>query len=264
MNCNRSKIYLLLMLLLSFSGHFYAQTKNDANDNNILTDSVNSSYAGTLDTSLYKSEFAEANDSIIKWKQLREFGYMAYIDSLLRKRKNLSIDTLNINGKNKSKNAASARSNSFIDSQPMKIILWLAAISFIGLVVYKLFFTGGLFVKNNSQIPAETAEENPEPLNKYSAYNLLIQEAEAKKDFNLAIRYLYLQSLKKLADADLIIFSPEKTNHLYVQELASHEYQPDFAFLTRQYEFTWYGKFKVADIWYEALKTRFILFNKKI
>ena len=101
-------------------------------------------------------------------------------------------------------------------------------------------------------------------LQQYSAYNLLINEAEAKSDFNLAIRYLYLQSLKKLSDSDLIIFSPEKTNNLYVQEMSSHEYQSEFAFLTRQYEFTWYGKFKVDNIWYQQLKNRFILFNKNI
>ncbi|MEO8860164.1 MAG: hypothetical protein ABI358_01980 [Ginsengibacter sp.] len=275
MNCNNLKIYLILMLLMSFGGYSFAQNKNDANEeattgNKIILDSVNSGYASQLDTALYKNEFEEANDSILKWKQMREFGYMAYIDSLLRKRKNLTIDTVNINGNGKSKKAASATAknnsgiNNLINSLPVKIFFWLVAIFFIGFVLYKLFFTGGLFVKGNTSAAPEPADEKAEPLNGYSAYNLLINEAEAKNDFNLAIRYLYLQSLKKLADNDLIIFSPEKTNNLYVQEMSSHDYQSEFAFLTRQYEFTWYGKFKVDNIWFEQLKNRFILFNKNI
>ena len=273
MSCNNVRIYLMLMLLVFFAGYSFAQNKNATNagaptENKVNIDSVNSGYAGTLDTTLYKSEFEEANDSILKWKQMREFGYMAYIDSLLRKRKNLTIDTVNINGKAKSKKLINTKNNSrandFINSLPVKIFFWLLAICFIGVVLYKLFFTGGLFVKGNTRAAPEPADEKAEPLNEYSAYNLLIHEAEANKDFNLAIRYLYLQSLKKLADADLIIFSPEKTNNLYVQEMSSHEYQSEFAFLTRQYEFTWYGKFKVNNIWYEELKSRFILFNKKI
>lgn len=263
------------MLLVSFGGYSFAQNKNDANGeattgNKIILDSVNSSYPGTLDTALYKSEFEETNDSILKWKQMREFGYMAYIDSLLRKRKNLTIDTVNINGKGKSKKAISATAknnssaNNFINSLPVKIFFWLVAICFIGFVLYKLFFTGGLFVKDSTRAAPEPADEKAEPLNEYSAYNLLINEAETKNDFNLAIRYLFLQSLKKLADNDLIIFSPEKTNNLYVQEMSSHDHQAEFAFLTGQYEFTWYGKFKVDNIRYEQLKNRFILFNKKI
>ncbi len=142
MNCNHLKIYLILILLLSFGCHSFAQNKNDANGkastgNKIILDSVNIGYASPLDTALYKSEFEEANDSILKWKQMHEFGYMAYIDSLLRKRKNLTIDTVNINGKGKSKKAANASSknnsgvNNFINSLPVKIFFWIVAIVFM-------------------------------------------------------------------------------------------------------------------------------------
>ncbi len=93
----------------------------------------------------------------------------------------------------------------------------------------------------------EPANEEPESLNEYSEYNVLIHEAESKNDFNLSIRYLYLQSLKKLADHELIIFSPDKTNNKYVQELSGNSYQQEFASLTHNYEYVWYGRFQLSN-----------------
>ena len=77
-------------------------------------------------------------------------------------------------------------------------------------------------------------------------------------------RYLYLQSLKKLSDNELILFSPDKTNRIYVKELSDRIYQSEFAYLTLNYEYVWYGKFAINLSRYEQLKEQFILFNKKI
>ena len=219
---------------------------------------------------LLKQFLTSANDSILKWKQGREFGYMAYLDSLLRKKTDLRIDTVSIDKGtvNKSRtttdSATGTNSNSFLNSFPVKIFFWTIAIFFIGFILYKLFFTGGLFAKGNAKADDEPANKEPEILNEYSEYNVLIHEAELKNDFNLSIRYLYLQSLKKLADSELIIFSPDKTNNLYVQELSGRSYQQEFAFLTLNYEYVWYGRFTIDITRYQKLKEEFILFNKKV
>ena len=176
---------------------------------------------------------------------------MAYLDSLLRKKTDLRIDTVSIDKGtvNKSRRITDSEtgtnSNSFLNSFPVKIFFWTIAIFFIGFILYKLFFTGGLFAKGNAKADDEPANKEPESLNEYSEYNVLIHEAELKNDFNLSIRYLYLQSLKKLADSELIIFSPDKTNNLYVKELSGRSYQEEFAFLTLNYEYVWYGRFAI-------------------
>jgi len=121
-----------------------------------------------------------------------------------------------------------------------------------------------LFTRGKTENYAEEPAEEPEQLNEYSAYNSLIIEAESKNDFNLAVRYLYLQSLKKLSDAELILFSPDKTNKMYVQELDNNPYQFDFASLTLNYEYIWYGKFAINRDRYQKLKDDFISFNTKI
>jgi len=274
MNCNHLKFCGIFMLLFFFNSNGFAQSNNesaiDTSGAAMALDSVNSDSENTGDTTVTKIIFGNSNDSVLKWKRSPEFGYMAYLDSLLKKKKNgLRIDTLNID-----KNAGSSRgkafftpsssSNGFLNSFPVKIFFWLIAIFFIGFILYKLFFKGGLFTKGNIKNDNEPAVEEPEKLSEYSAYNELIHAAELKNDFNLAIRYLYLQSLKKLSDNELILFSPDKTNQLYVQELSGQSYQFEFASLTLNYEYVWYGKFAINLTRYQKLKEEFILFNKKI
>lgn len=274
MNCKHVKFYGIFILLVFFNSNCFAQSNNESETDSsgaiITADSANSDSENIGDTAVTKIIFDNSNDSILKWKRSPEFGYMAYLDSLLKKKKNdLRIDTINID-----KNAGSTRSkafftpssssNGFLNSFPVKIFFWLIAIFFIGFILYKLFFKGGLFTKGNIKNDNEPAVEESEKLSEYSAYNELIHEAELKNDFNLAIRYLYLQSLKKLSDRELILFSPDKTNKLYVQELSGHTYQFEFASLTLNYEYVWYGKFAIDSIRYQKLKEEFILFNKKI
>ena len=271
MNCNLIKFCCIPVLLFFINSFSFAQNNNgitkdssviDAEEDSITNDSI---IVG--DTVITKTLFDGNNDSILKWKEGRDFGYMAYLDSLLRKKKNLRIDTVSIDkdAVNKSKKrTGSLNSNSFLNSLPVKIFFWLIAFFFIGFILYKLFFTGGLFAKGNVKLNNEPANKEPESLNEYAAYNALIHEAESKNDFNLAIRYLYLQSLKRLADRELILFSPDKTNNSYVQELSGSIYQQEFASLTRNYEYAWYGRFLIDGKQYQKLKEQFILFNKKI
>ena len=272
MNCNLIKFCCIPVLLFFINSFSFAQNNNreiktDTAITSVEEDSIANDNIIVGDTVVTKTLFDGSNDSILKWKQSRDFGYMAYLDSLLKKKKNLRIDTVSIdNGAvNKSKKrTGSSNSNSFLNSLPVKIFFWLIAFFFIGFILYKLFFTGGLFAKKIVKLNDERATKEPESLNEYVAYNLLIHEAESKNDFNLAIRYLYLQSLKTLADSEVILFSPDKTNNSYVQELSDYIYQHEFASLTGNYEYIWYGKFLIDGTRYQKLKEQFILFNKKI
>lgn len=274
MNCKHMKFYGIVILLFFFNICCYAQsnteTGTDSSGAIIAADSATSDAENIGDTTVTKIIFDNSKDSVLKWKQSPEFGYMASLDSLLKKKKNdLTIDTISIDkgtGSTRSKafSTPSASSNGILNSFPVKIFFWLIAIFFIGFILYKLFFKGGLFTRGNIKHDNEPSVEEPEKLNEYSAYNELIHEAELKNDFNLAVRYLYLQSLKKLSDRELILFSPDKTNQLYVHELNGHAYQFEFASLTLNYEYVWYGKFSINLSRYQKLKGEFISFNKKI
>lgn len=274
MNCKRIKFCWIFVLLFFFNSRCFAQDNNenttDTSGAAMAIDSVNNDSEDIGDTVITKTIFDNSKDSILKWKRNPEFGYMSFLDSLLKKKKTgLRADTISIDNntggkKNKSISTPSSLSNGFLNSFPVKIFFWLIAIFFIGFILYKLFFKGGLFTKGNIEHGDEPVAEETEKLSEYSAYNELIHEAESKSDYNLAIRYWYLQSLKKLSDRELILFSPDKTNKFYVQELSSHASQSEFASLTLNYEYAWYGKFAINSDRYQQLKQEFILFHKKI
>ena len=275
MNCKLVKLCCILFLLFMFNSISFAQqnnsaTKEDSTVSADPADSANGDNEIAVDTVITRTLFARTNDSILALKKSREFGYMVYLDSLLRKKTDLKIDTVSIDkGAGSRRNAATASAqknneNSFLNSFPVKIFFWAIAIFFIGFVMFKLFFTSGLFTKGNVRPKEEQVIEEPEQLNEFAEYNDLIQEAESKNNFNLAVRYLYLQSLKRLSDRELILFAPDKTNNLYVQELYGQNYQHEFASLTLNYEYAWYGKFAIDSMRYQKLKDEFILFNKKV
>jgi hypothetical protein len=273
MNCNRFKFCLALFGLLFFNARCFAQSNNDPADTTVvssLADSSTNDYEVSGDTTIIKSVYNGNDDTILKWRHTPEFGYMSFLDSLLRKKKSeLKMDTFNIAGGSskqprKVRMSSSGETNDFLNSLPVKIFFWAIAIFFILFILYRLFIKGGLFDKKAARYDGDAADKEPEKLNEYSAYNDLIYNAELKSDFNQAIRFLYLQSLKKLSDKELILFSPDKTNNNYISELSVKDYQNDFHFLTHNYEYIWYGKFLIDVAKYQQLKSQFISFNKKV
>jgi hypothetical protein len=269
-----NKSFHILIILFFISSYSFAQQDSSVISTDSTITNVNSIHADSNieeDTIVNQTVFGNKNDSIVKWKNSPEFAYMAYLDSLLNKNKDLRQDTIDVESSNSlAKNKSTSKStdnsgiNNFLNSFPLKIFFWIMAVFFIGFILHKLFFKSGLFAKEIVNSDDETSNEEPEKLNEFSQYNVLINEAETKNDFNLATRYLYLQTLKRLSEKELILFSPDKTNNVYIQELYETNYQHKFESLTRNYEYIWYGKFVIDNNSYLQLKGQFILFNKQI
>ncbi len=92
-------------------------------------------------------------------------------------------------------------------------------------------------------------------------FDAAIDEAIAVRNFRLAVRLLYLQTLRQLTNAGHIAYKPDKTNRQYVQELANTALQSDFAKLTRQFEFVWYGDFPVDNSQFTIIRDEFNQFS---
>jgi hypothetical protein len=73
-----------------------------------------------------------------------------------------------------------------------------------------------------------------------------------------------LQTLYKLSDGGLLQFSSDKTNYQYVNELGGKPYQNDFAAITLNYEYVWYGKFDISEDVYKRLSGEYRSFHQKI
>ena len=98
MNCKLVKLCCILILLFFFNSISFAQenkpaTKEDSTVSVDQSDSANGDNKIAVDTVITKTLFAGTNDSILALKKSREFGYMVYLDSLLRKKTDLKKDS---------------------------------------------------------------------------------------------------------------------------------------------------------------------------
>ncbi|MDB5155966.1 MAG: hypothetical protein JWR50_673 [Mucilaginibacter sp.] len=96
------------------------------------------------------------------------------------------------------------------------------------------------------------------------SFNDQIEKAVLAGNYSLAVRFLYLQCLKQLNDANLIHWQIEKTNTAYLNELTNTGQKQHFTLLTRQFEYVWYGGFVIDKPLYEEINTLFINFNKTL
>jgi hypothetical protein len=211
-------------------------------------------------------------DSIEDYKSDKDFAYMKYLDSLLKQTKGITVDTFSVN-------TASSRSKKDIQqnqeqvnktprinifNQPIvKIILWILAFFLIGFLIYKLFLGENFFKRTRSYDTTDTEKEE-ESISDPSAYDKLISQALINKNYRLAIRYGFLQTLQMLSGSGLVQLSADKTNYQYVNELRGKSYQNDFAALTLNYEYVWYGKFDINEDVYNRLRKDYKSFHQKI
>ena len=144
-----------------------------------------------------------------------------------------------------------------------KTILIVLAIAI--LVFFMLTITGmnkaGLFVKKDTDgIDYRVTDEDIHNIR----FDEAIQRAVNEKNFRLAVRLLYLQTLKILTDKGLINWQINKTNVAYVQELNGSVHQQQFGNLTLQFENNWYGDVPIDESEFMTVEEQFNRFKRQL
>ncbi len=212
------------------------------------------------DTAQRRKQLGIVNDSAEFLKNDPAFAYAKNLDSLLK----------SLQDKQQKAPAESAERigtswlERFFSSTVTKIFFWSLAIIFIGFILYKLFFTEGIFQRKSTSSKVNVVQEEEEHLSSTTDYNKLIAQAVGNKNFRLAIRYYYLQALQKLAVNGAIQFTADKTNYQYVAELYGKPYYNNFAALTLNYEYAWYGGFEITDAIFFKIQNNFTAFNNQL
>ncbi|PJJ83834.1 hypothetical protein [Mucilaginibacter auburnensis] len=93
----------------------------------------------------------------------------------------------------------------------------------------------------NANVPYSEHLENIHELN----IDEEIGKAVSVGNYRLAVRMLYLKSLKQLNEAGSIQWDINKTNSQYSNEINNAEQRLHFNLLTRQFEYIWYGEFNI-------------------
>lgn len=91
--------------------------------------------------------------------------------------------------------------------------------------------------KNRSQVSIQDTHIEEIDLDR------MIREQMAGANYRGAIRYMYLNSLKKLSTAGSISWDYQKTNADYLSEIKDQELKEQFKNISYLYDHIWYGEF---------------------
>jgi len=264
-------ILLLLVLLFAFTA-MQAQDKEKYlyQDSSVLysqdTDTVSKVTDSTedeeiaivADTILVNNGLYIYKDSAIAIKKEKPFAYAAILDSLLKDMQQKQDVNYAVNT-----NRLSAIDR-FFSATLTKIVFWTIAALLLSFIIIKLFFTEGIFrrisASNNVKVLATDEDTAPDARD----YKRLINAAIQNKDYRLATRYLYLQSLYRLIALGAVSFATDKTNNQYLAEIATKPYRQAFATLTLQYEYAWYGGFAISENSFAVIQQSFTNFNNQL
>jgi len=144
-----------------------------------------------------------------------------------------------------------------------EIIKYGIVLIFIVLVVFIIFKLAGVDFKwftgksKAIEVPYDESLENIHEISFEDEISNTLQMG----NYRLAVRLLYLQTLKHLSDREVIDWLPNKTNSAYVKEMQGENGQDAFANLTYQFEYIWYGDFPIDKTTFAQIQQSFQQFN---
>jgi len=153
--------------------------------------------------------------------------------------------------------------NDFFAKSTIRSITYGILIAFFLFVIYRIIVVNKLFLFYSSKKARK--EETGEAID-IDNDNLdeKIKQAVDVNDYRLAVRFMYLKALKLLNDRQWIRFHAEATNYEYVNQMSNHKLGNDFGFLTRVYDYVWYGEFTLTPEQFEIVNKNFSHFYNAI
>ncbi|MDI3321558.1 hypothetical protein [Pinibacter soli] len=208
-------------------------------------------------------------------KKEKDFWYATAVEKFKAKQKAYLLFADSIKRVNADKpEPASKPDENFEDDSPRTInlgpwfqyvLLGVAILIFLGALFYFLSSNKvGFFAPSNKNIDEQPEETDLGENIFILPYQDLLNKAIKDKNYRLATRILYLQTLKLLSENGIIKFKPDSTNIHYLMQLNKTSYYDDFFKVTRHYEYVWYGKFDVTPEMYEKISRDFSVMQKKI
>ncbi|CAN5776235.1 DUF4129 domain-containing protein [soil metagenome] len=145
----------------------------------------------------------------------------------------------------------------------LKVLYWALGIGAIAFFVYKVIRMNRLSVFANESKASDGYKIDSEDIHTIP-FDLAINEALQQGNHRLAVRLLYLQHLKLLADKNMIAWQPNKTNTDYWRELTNETLQQIFKSATNIFEYAWYGSHTVSKDDYAVMKEELMKFQNRL
>jgi hypothetical protein len=147
-----------------------------------------------------------------------------------------------------------------------RVLFWLVVVG--GFVAFIIWYLSGTTVgmfrkKSRAHESHPVTEEIPEDIFAIN-YAREIEKAAQSGNYRLAIRLMFLQLLKNMSERNIINYKQDRTNFDYLLQLNSTRFYNDFFRITRNYEYSWYGKFDISPGAYSVIKTDFTNFTNQL
>ncbi|SHM96669.1 DUF4129 domain-containing protein [Chitinophaga sp. CF418] len=136
-------------------------------------------------------------------------------------------------------------------------------LSCAGLLLYLYLRQNGYLFKRKKPDIDKTVKLTEEELD-VETYHQQIEQAISSGTFRVAVRLLYLQTLRVLVDKGILTYSREKTNAAYLRSLVSTPWYKTFATLTLDYEYIWYGEMPVNNEQFNIIHRQFRQFMNEL
>ncbi|MBT0608400.1 hypothetical protein [Aequorivita echinoideorum] len=148
--------------------------------------------------------------------------------------------------------------------QIIEILVYAILIIFATYIIVKLLVgdsASSFFSRKSAEMaPLNIEEEHIENID-LDAY---INNALKEENYRLAIRYMYLKSLKMLSLNNIIHWHFEKTNNDYYREIEDGELKSNFKKISYLYDNIWYGEFALDKIGFQNARKDFERLNQKM
>ena len=200
------------------------------------------------DTLVNFRNYTVSRDSIEEIKNSRAYRWSKDLDSLLKDAQDHPRDgSVRITVPDKSGD---------IVSGPMQVILWIIAGAVVLFIIFQLFMSKGAFRTAGPKVKEQKDEEEDEANLAGKDYAYLMRKAYNEDNLRLATRWLFLMTLQKLNEKEMIAFSPDKTNSIYLAELPPAK-KEEFASLALYYEYIWYGNAALSKENFSVVEGKF-------
>ncbi|MCB0638192.1 MAG: DUF4129 domain-containing protein [Lewinella sp.] len=154
------------------------------------------------------------------------------------------------------------------DGSPLlRLLLILVLAGFGGWLLYRLMSQSDR--KSNTDIAQPDGEEDisldriEDQLDRTDV-DYYIEKAEAEGAYHLAVRLHFLAMLKRMDQAGWLAWKKDRTNRVYLRQMADHPLYAAFREATLAYERVWYGNHQPARLDYEQLRQQFLQLREQI
>lgn len=146
----------------------------------------------------------------------------------------------------------------------LKLLMFVAIGLMIFFIVRSLMKNEGywMFAKKPDSAAIKTTDVETNVLE--TNFDELIKNAVRDKNYNLAVRYYYLKSLKILSEKSIISWDAEKTNSDYYFEIQNEKLKQQFSYVSYIYNYCWYGEFDLNSAAWEHAENTFLTFIKSV